>query len=120
MMPRRHRTGARLSLTTKTQCNERSGGDGAADAVAVALRYDPPREDAPRVVAKGRGQIAEQILEIARAKGIAIREDRDLAALLETLELDVEIPLEAFVAVAEILAYVYRANGRPPPGGERP
>jgi flagellar biosynthesis protein len=119
MMPLRHHIGAGLTLTSETRGYKRSGGDGSGDAVAVALRYHPPREDAPRVVAKGRGQIAEQILEIARQSGITIHEDRDLAALLEAVELDVEIPLEVFVAVAEILAYVYRANGGVPPGVER-
>jgi flagellar biosynthesis protein len=80
-------------------------------ALAVALKYQPETEFAPKVVASGRGSIAEQILAIAFAKGIKVREDADLAKLLSVIEIDSEIPIEAFAAVAEILAYVYRANG---------
>jgi flagellar biosynthesis protein len=80
--------------------------------LAVALRYDAERADAPRVVAKGQGAIAAQIVAVAREHGVAIRRDRDLAALLGTLELDCPIPIAAFAAVAEILAHLYRANRR--------
>ncbi len=80
-------------------------------ALAVALRYEPKSEFAPKVVASGRGTVAEQILAIAFAKGIKVREDADLVKLLSVLDIDSEIPIEAFAAVAEILAYVYRANG---------
>jgi len=117
MVRRPRRIGVRRSLKAVPQTRKPSAGDPDEPA-AVALRYDPPREEAPRVVAKGRGEVAEQILEIALANGIAIREDADLVALLEAVELDMEIPLEAFIAVAEVLAYVYRANGRLPPGPE--
>ena len=102
-------------MKAEPQTDKPSGGDDADEPVAVALRYEPPRQDAPRIVAKGRGEVATQILEIALANGIAIREDADLVALLEAVELDMEIPLEAFIVVAEILVYVYRANGRQPP-----
>ncbi|MBI2254227.1 MAG: EscU/YscU/HrcU family type III secretion system export apparatus switch protein [Proteobacteria bacterium] len=68
---------------------------------------------APRVVATGRGSVAEQILEIAFAKGIPVREDPDLVELLAAVELEAEIPVDAIAAVAEILSYIYRANGRP-------
>lgn len=67
----------------------------------------------PRVVATGRGAVAEQILEIAFAQGVPVREDPDLVELLATLDLDAEIPIDAIAAVAEILSYIYRANGRP-------
>jgi flagellar biosynthesis protein len=80
--------------------------------VAVALDYDAPRDAAPRVVAKGRGEIAQRIVDLARQNGVAVRKDADLAELLSALELDQEIPVEAFAAVAEILSYIYRANGR--------
>ena len=79
--------------------------------MAVALKYDPETQYAPKVVASGRGGIAEQILAIAFAKGIKVREDADLAELLSLIDIDSEIPIEAFVPVAEILAYIYRANG---------
>jgi len=68
---------------------------------------------APRVVATGRGSVAEQILEIAFAKGVPVREDPDLVELLAAVELEAEIPVDAIAAVAEILSYIYRANGRP-------
>lgn len=75
--------------------HERSGPDGA-----------------PRVVASGRGAVAEQILNLAFAHGVRVREDADLAAILAGVEVDCEIPLEALAAVAEILSYVYRANAQ--------
>ncbi|MGE5504170.1 MAG: EscU/YscU/HrcU family type III secretion system export apparatus switch protein [Actinomycetota bacterium] len=84
-------------------------------AVAVALEYDPAQADAPRVTASGRGAVAEQILALAFAHGVKVRTDPDLAEVLAAVEVDTVIPVEAFVAVAEILAYVYRANGRAVP-----
>ncbi|MDE3060119.1 MAG: EscU/YscU/HrcU family type III secretion system export apparatus switch protein [Pseudomonadota bacterium] len=87
-------------------------GDEPADKdrLAVALAYDPQKEKAPHVAAKGRGYVAEAIIELARRHGIEIREDRDLAGLLAKLDIDTPIPIEAYTAVAEILSYVYRAN----------
>ncbi|WP_322111139.1 EscU/YscU/HrcU family type III secretion system export apparatus switch protein [Varunaivibrio sulfuroxidans] len=82
------------------------------DAIAVALKYDPGDARAPKVVAGGRGHIAEQILQIAFDRGIKVRKDADLAQILSVIDIDSEIPLEAFAAVAEILVYVYRANDR--------
>ena len=81
--------------------------------VAVAHSYEIGGPDAPKVVAGGHGVVAEQILNIAFAQGIKVREDKDLANLLGAIDIDSEIPIEAFAAVAEILAYVYRANGNP-------
>ncbi len=85
------------------------------ETIAVALEYDPDSEHAPKVVAGGRGGVAEQILEIAFANDVKVREDADLAQLLSSIDIDSEIPIEAFAAVAEILTYVYRANGNPVP-----
>ena len=79
--------------------------------IAVAIDYDPANALAPKVVASGRGAVAEQILRLAFAKGVKVREDADLAEVLSAIDLDTEIPVEAFAAVAEILAYVYRLNG---------
>ena len=81
------------------------------DALAVALAEGAVPGMAPTVVAGGRGHLAEQILQIAFANGIKVREDADLAQLLTTIDLEEEIPVEAFAAVAEILIYLYRANG---------
>jgi flagellar biosynthesis protein len=90
----------------------RVSAKGSGDRVAVALDYDAAKDNAPRIAAKGRGEIAQRIVDLARQNGIAVRQDADLAELLAVLELDQEIPVEAFTAVAEILSYIYRANGR--------
>ncbi|MEX2644150.1 MAG: EscU/YscU/HrcU family type III secretion system export apparatus switch protein [Acetobacterales bacterium] len=86
--------------------------------VAVALRYEGEGETAPKVTASGRGTVAEQILALAFANGVKVREDADLAELLAAIDIDSEIPVEAFAAVAEVLAYVYRVNARPAPHEE--
>jgi flagellar biosynthesis protein len=78
--------------------------------IAVALNY--VKGDLPKVVASGRGAIAEKILEIAFANGVKVREDRDLAELLSAVELNCPIPVNCFEAVAEILRYLYQANAR--------
>jgi flagellar biosynthesis protein len=80
--------------------------------LAVALSYVAGSDAAPRVVAKGRGALAAQIVALARDHGVEVRHDQDLAALLGTLEVDSPIPVAAFAAVAEILAHLYRANRR--------
>ncbi|MBD3390691.1 MAG: flagellar biosynthesis protein FlhB [Chitinivibrionales bacterium] len=77
---------------------------------AVALRYHQERESAPRVVAKGEGLIAQKIREVAEAHGVPIQRDDDLVELLAQVELDREIPVELYGAVAEILSWIYRAN----------
>jgi len=82
--------------------------DGRA-SLAVALRQQTG-SDPTRVVAHGRGRAAQQILELAFANGVKVREDADLAQVLGALDLDSPIPLEAFAAVAEILVYVHQAN----------
>jgi flagellar biosynthesis protein len=78
--------------------------------LAVALRYQPGGDDPPRVAAKGRGAIAAQIVAVARDHGVAVHRDRSLAQLLGSLEIDSPIPVAAFVAVAEILAHLYRVD----------
>jgi flagellar biosynthesis protein len=77
---------------------------------AVALTYDQSNDQAPRVSAKGKGYIAEQIIEMAKKHGIEIRRDEDLVQLLSKIELGTPIPVEAYAAVAEMLAYIYKAN----------
>lgn len=78
--------------------------------LAVALQYDRAKDDAPRVVASGRGAVAERIEAVAAAEGVIVRQDADLAEILSVVEIGREIPTEAFVAVAEVLSYVYRMN----------
>ncbi len=85
----------------------------AGRSVAVAIQGEDGRPDSlPKIIASGRGKLAEQILELAFSKGVKVREDADLAELLAKLDLDTPIPSEAIVAVAEILARVYEANER--------
>jgi flagellar biosynthesis protein len=79
--------------------------------MAVALRYLRGADDAPRVVAKGRGAVAERILEIARRHGVPVHRDTDLAEVLVKLDLGEWVPAELYKAVAEVLAYLYRMNG---------
>lgn len=80
------------------------------DRIAVALAYQQARDPAPVVVAKGKGPIAEQILRLAEQHGLPVRENAELATLIHQVELDHAIPVEAYVAVAEILSYLYRAR----------
>ena len=77
---------------------------------AVALKYDRKKDNAPRVIAKGRGEIAEKIIEVARAHNVPLYEDKNLIQILEALDLETEIPAELYRAVAEVLAFIYRLN----------
>jgi flagellar biosynthesis protein len=77
---------------------------------AVALRYDPQQEEAPRVVAKGRGIIAQNIRQLAQEHDIPIHEDKQLTDYLMALDIYQEIPAEIYPIVAEILAFIYRMN----------
>ena len=90
--------------------------DGRTIAVAIkgsmGQKGEGKSDAPPKVIASGYGKLAEQILDMAFAKGINVRTDADLAQLLATLDLDTPIPTEAIIAVAEILARVYEANGR--------
>ena len=78
--------------------------------VAAALEYDEQSGQAPKVTAAGYGAIAEKILDMAFASGIKVRQDADLAEMLAAIDIDSEIPPEAFAAVAEILSYIYELN----------
>jgi flagellar biosynthesis protein len=78
--------------------------------LAAAIRYDSAKDDAPRLTAKGKGHMAEKIIELARKHNIPIRTDHALVHILSKLDLDQQIPPELYRAVAEILAFVYSAN----------
>lgn len=80
--------------------------------MVVALEFEPHADAAPRVTAKGHGAVADQILNLAFANGVPVRRDDDLVQILDAVELDSVIPPAAFAAVAEILTYVYRVNGK--------
>ncbi len=81
-----------------------------ARKVAAAIRYDSAKDDAPRLTAKGKGHMAEKIIELARRHNIPIRTDYALVDILSKLDLDQQIPPELYRAVAEILAFVYSTN----------
>lgn len=77
---------------------------------AVALSYNPAKDRAPKVVAKGKGRTAERILELARKNDVPVRADPTLVQVLSRLKVDQEIPPEVYRAVALILAFLGRVN----------
>lgn len=77
---------------------------------AVALRYERADMPAPRVAAKGSGELARRILALAHEHDVPVRADPDLLELLAACELGAEIPEELYHAVAELLAFLYRLN----------
>jgi len=80
---------------------------------AVALHYSG-KGTAPRVTAKGSGELAEQIIALAREHQIPLQEDPELIQLLAQIELGDEIPELLYIAVAEVLAFAYYVSGRVP------
>jgi len=82
---------------------------------AVALRYDVTQDPAPKIVAKGSGEIAAKIIALAKEHNIPIQEDGDLVEILAKLDLNADIPPETYLVVAEILAFIYRANTKMTP-----
>jgi len=77
---------------------------------AVAILYDEKETAAPKVVASGKGVIAEKIIATAREAGIHIQEDANLVEILAKVPIGEEIPVELYQTVAEILAFVYKVN----------
>jgi flagellar biosynthesis protein len=86
----------------------------ASRAEAVALTYDAA-DGAPRVVAKGRGILAEEIILRARAAGVFVHESPELLSLLMQVDMDERIPPALYVAVAELLAWLYRIESADKP-----
>jgi flagellar biosynthesis protein len=78
--------------------------------LAVGLAYGRDATGAPRVVAQGRGEVAAGILAAAIEAGVPVRRDRDLVQLLAAVDLGDEIPTEAYAAVAEVIAFLWRLN----------
>jgi flagellar biosynthesis protein len=77
---------------------------------AVALRYTPKEDRAPKVTAKGSGRVAEKIIALAKEHGIPIQEDPALVQVLSQLDFYEEIPPSVYGVVAEILAFIYSLN----------
>ena len=86
--------------------------DHLAEKKAVALKYDMEKNRAPKLVAKGKGHVAENILEAAKKGQVPVYQNKSLVNMLMALELDKEIPTELYTTVAGVLAYVYRIDKR--------
>ncbi len=80
---------------------------------AAAMQYRQGYDSAPRVVAKGRGKMAEKIVAVAQSHNIPLVEDPGLVQVLEALDVNMQIPAELYQAVAEVLVFVYRMNQQP-------
>ncbi|MBQ7704978.1 MAG: EscU/YscU/HrcU family type III secretion system export apparatus switch protein [Selenomonadaceae bacterium] len=81
-----------------------------AEQKAVALKYDMQTDVAPRVIAKGKGHVAEHILATAQKNSIPVYQNKTLVNMLMALEIDREIPPELYKAIAEVMAYVYKMD----------
>ena len=79
---------------------------------AVALRYIPDKDRAPKVTAKGSGVLAQKIIELAQKHDVPIKEDPALVQILAQLDFYQEIPPSVYVVVAEILAFIYSMNNQ--------
>ncbi len=79
---------------------------------AVALKYEPESDGAPRVVAKGKGTSAENIIKVAQLHDLPIKEDADLVEMLSKVELDREVPENLYVAVAEVFSFIYKITNK--------
>lgn len=84
--------------------------EDVAQRKAVALKYDMQQDMAPRVIAKGRGHVAEHILATAQKNSIPVYQNKTLVNMLMALEIDREIPPELYKAIAEVMAYVYKMD----------
>lgn len=93
---------------SKDKIKEKSKNNRGAIKKAVALKYDPESDSAPRITASGKGEIAHKILEEAKKNNIPIREDRDIIEVLARLNIGDKIPPELYQAIAEILSFIYR------------
>jgi len=81
-----------------------------ANKVAVALTYKQNIENAPVVIAKGKGLVAENLIKKAQEHHIPIQEDPSLVSLLSQLDINESIPEELYQAVAEVFAFIYRVD----------
>ncbi len=77
---------------------------------AAALRYDTDKENAPRVLAKGEGEVATNIIKIAELNNLPIKKDEDLVELLSKIDIDKEIPEALYKAVAEVFSFIYKTT----------
>lgn len=78
---------------------------------AVALKYDREKSGAPKVVASGKGEVANNIIKLAQEHDVFIKKDADLVELLSKIELNKEIPPMLYKAVAEVFSFIYKITG---------
>jgi len=88
------------------------GAEQTPPKKAVALRYDHEKDTAPRIVASGRGALAENIVAVAKDNEVPLQEDKALVETLIAFEIGKEIPPELYQVVAEVLAFVQRLDKR--------
>lgn len=97
---------------------------------AVGLKYSPSQTNqqktadgkgaAPQVIAKGFGDLAEEIISLAKQHGVLVHEDRYLSEFLSTLDLGQEIPEELYYVIAELISFSYVLQGKTPEGWQDP
>jgi len=92
--------------------------DNQKPDMAVALLYDG--ENAPRVTAKGQGELADRIVNLAEQHGIPLQGDPELAAILSQIPVGKEIPEALYRAIAEVISFAYMVSGKRPPGFKEP
>lgn len=85
---------------------------------AVALAYRPESDNAPKVIASGKGEVAQRIIDIAKEHHVHIYDDPDLVEALSQLDLNDEIPTDLYMVVSELLAFIYALNRKELTGGE--
>lgn len=79
---------------------------------AAALKYDVEHDSAPKVIAKGQGETAKNIIKIAEANNLPIKKDEDLVELLSQLDIEQEIPNNMYKAVAEVFSFIYQMSSK--------
>lgn len=97
-------------MTQRHQLQEKTETDPDAPQQAVALKYKIEQDRAPKVVAKGRGHVAENILAAAQKNTVPVYQNRSLVNMLMALDIDREIPPELYRTIAEVMAYIYRID----------
>lgn len=102
-------------MIQRHQLQEEPETDPDVPQQAVALKYDMEQDRAPKVVAKGRGHVAENILAAAQKNTIPVYQNKSLVNMLMALDIDREIPPELYRTIAEVLAYVYRIDKKAKP-----
>ncbi|MFP4687059.1 MAG: EscU/YscU/HrcU family type III secretion system export apparatus switch protein [bacterium] len=94
----------------KKDKNQKSISSPVSALKAVAMQYEESEDEAPRVTARGSGELAEKIIELARQNQVPLYEDKDLVELLYQLDLEEQIPVSLYEVVAEIFSFLYQIN----------